>query len=90
MIFKPVTPKQIAHVRAVTALILSSFVAVPALAQQQPSSGEQALGAKLMQEIQGGLSCSTNLISAQADLAKAQARIKELEPKPETKSEEPK
>lgn len=66
-------------------IALSLFVATAAMAQQQPAASEQALGAKLMQEIQGGLNCSANLISVQADLAKAQARIKELEPKPEEK-----
>lgn len=46
---------------------------------QQQSPVEQAIGAKLMQEIQSGLNCSVSLITAQAELAKAQARIKELE-----------
>jgi hypothetical protein len=50
--------------------------------QHQQTPSEQALGAKLMQEIQGGLICNASLISVQAELAKAQARIKELEPKP--------
>lgn len=63
------------------ALLMTS----PAFAQQQPSAGEQALGAKLMQELQAGLICSTSLISVQTELAKAQARIKELEAKPEEK-----
>lgn len=57
---------------------------IPASAQQQ-SPNEQALSAKLIQEIQGSLNCSANLISVQADLAKVNARIKELEPKPEEK-----
>lgn len=63
-----------------------------AMAQQPPPSpNEQALGAKVMQEIQAGLTCSASLIEARAELgkanarfadeiAKAQARIKELEP----------
>jgi hypothetical protein len=55
-----------------------------AFAQQQQTPSEQALGVKLMQEIQGGLNCSANLIGVQVELAKAQARIKELEPKKET------
>ena len=59
--------------------------ASPCLAQQQQSPGEQALGAKLMQELQSGLNCNAQLISVQAELAKANARIKELEPKPEEK-----
>lgn len=64
---------------------LSLFAVTPALAQQQTPS-EQALGTKLMQEIQGGLNCSAGLIALQAELAKAQARIKEIE----TKAEAPK
>lgn len=64
---------------------LSLFAATSAMAQQS-TPGEQALGTKLMQEIQSGLNCSTSLITAQADLAKANARIKELETKrPEEK-----
>lgn len=36
-----------------------------------------------MQELQTGLNCSAELIGVKADLAKANARIKELEPKKE-------
>lgn len=57
---------------------LALLTATSALAQQQTPS-EQALGAKLMQEIQGGLNCSASLIGVQAELAKANAKIKELE-----------
>lgn len=74
---------------------LSLLVATSALAQQsdpgqgkleiKTTPGEQALGAKLMQEIQSGLNCSASLISVRAELEKAQARIKELEAKPEEK-----
>lgn len=64
----------------VVILALSLLIATSALAQQQTPS-EQALGTKLMQEIQGGLNCSASLITAQAELTKAQARIKELEAK---------
>jgi len=67
-------------------IFLALLIATPAFAQQahpQPPS-EQALGAKLMQEIQGGLICNASLISVQAELAKANARIKELEPKTES------
>lgn len=76
-------------VRHVGLIIIGGMVVgiTPATAQpqqQQQSPGEQALGAKLMQEIQGGLNCSANLITVQAELAKANARIKELEPKQET------
>lgn len=64
---------------------LAAFVALatPALAQQQPSPAEQALGSKLMQEVQAGLNCSADLIVLRAELARANERIKELAPKPE-------
>lgn len=64
--------------------LLGSLFSTPAFSQQQ-TPNEQALGVKLMQEIQGGLSCNANLITVQAELVKANARIKELEPKPEKK-----
>lgn len=70
----------------VVILALSLLIATSALAQQQTPS-EQALGTKLMQEIQGGLNCSASLITAQAELTKAQARIKELEAKAEKPKE---
>lgn len=63
--------------------ILLLFITTPVAAQQAaPSATEQAMATKLMQEIQGGLNCSASQISLQAELAKAQARIKELETKP--------
>lgn len=65
-------------------ITVAVLTATPTFAQQA-SPNEQALGAKLMIEIQSGLSCSANLIGAQAELAKAQARIKDLEAKPEEK-----
>ena len=46
---------------------------------QAPSPIEQALNAKLGSEIGLGLKCTADLIAAQLELAKAQARIKELE-----------
>jgi hypothetical protein len=68
----------------VTFLLGNLLLTTAASAQQhqQQTPSEQALGTKLLQEIQGGLMCNASLISAQAELAKAQARLKELEPKP--------
>jgi hypothetical protein len=63
--------------------VAAMLLATTAHAQQQSTPTEQALGAKLMQEIQGSLTCGANLIAAHADLAKANARIKEMEPKAE-------
>jgi hypothetical protein len=65
---------------------LITLLVSPAMAQQQASPSEQALGNKVLQEIQSGLQCSSSLISAQAELAKALARIKELESKPKEES----
>lgn len=70
--------------RTLLALI---FLATPAFAQQPPSVNERAISAKLMAEINAGLSCSASLISTQDELTKAQARIKELEDKYEPKKE---
>jgi hypothetical protein len=70
----------------VKALIIGlSLLATTAALAQQQTPNEQALGTKLMQEIQGGLNCSASLITLQAELAKAQARVKELEAKAEEK-----
>jgi opacity protein-like surface antigen len=70
--------------RFLTAALIACAVASSASAQQQQQQQqqtpfEQALSAKLLQEIQGGLTCSTQVIAAQAELAKAQTRIRELE-----------
>jgi hypothetical protein len=84
-------------------LLALVFLATPAFAQNAslPSPNERAIGAKLMAEINAGLTCSAALITAQDDvtrvqaqnksvqdeLVKAQARIKELEAKYEPKGE---
>ncbi len=60
-------------------IFLAALLATPATAQQQSPPSEQALGAKLMREVQDGLQCNVSLISVQAELAKAHARVKELE-----------
>jgi hypothetical protein len=62
-------------------IVVLTLLPAAAFAQQQGTPTEQAMSAKLLQEIQSGLTCSVNLITVQADLAKANARIKELEPK---------
>lgn len=48
-------------------------------AQQTPL--EQAIGTKLIQELQYGLACQAEMIALKTELVKAQARIKELEDK---------
>lgn len=70
-------------------LIAAIFLPVSALAQQQASTpSEQAMGTKLLQEIQIGLNCSADLILLRSELAKEQARIKELEAKDKPKAED--
>jgi hypothetical protein len=70
---------------------LAVLSAAPAFAQQPaPSSpNEQALGQKLLAEINSSIACSANLITINQTLTAAQARIKELEDKL-AKSEPPK
>lgn len=58
---------------------------LPSLAwAQQQTPNEQVLVAKLLQEIQSGINCGSEAITLRENLAKANARIKELEPKPDT------
>lgn len=75
--------KKLAAVKLGLLIALLLVLCARTFAQQGPTPGEQALGAKLMQEIQSGINCSAELIGAKIELAKAQARIKELEPKKE-------
>ncbi len=60
-------------------VLFLTLTPIHSFAQQSPT--EQALGNKLLQEIQTGITCSANLISTKAELIKAQERIKELENK---------
>lgn len=62
--------------------IAFALLATPCLAQQAPTPNEQALSNKLMQELQEGVSCNVQLITTKAELTKALARLRELEPKP--------
>ena len=60
------------------AVLVMLLVPTFAMAQQQSPPSEQALGQKLMQEIQAGISCSVNVINLQQELAKVQAELKAL------------
>lgn len=63
-------------------IIVLVLISTPSFAQQTTTSpNEQALGQKLLQEIQAGISCNSNAISLKIDLDKANAKIKELESK---------
>jgi hypothetical protein len=55
------------------------------LAQQPPSFTEQAMGQKIMQEINNGLACSAKLIEVQKQLEDMQAKFKDLESKDKKK-----
>ena len=70
-------------VTAVLAFSCSAF------AQQQPTPREQALLWKLGTEVESGVQCNTVLVQNQQQLARAQARIRELEAKYEPKPVEP-
>lgn len=53
----------------------------PAFAQQPPTPKEQALGARIMFEVNASVECNANLITLQRENEALQARIKALEPK---------
>jgi hypothetical protein len=65
--------------------IIAAVVVASTAVQAQQSPSEQALGNKLMAEINAALQCDAGLISARQELAKSAARIKELEDKYEPK-----
>ena len=69
---------------AIAALLISPAVA-QGMMPSPPQPMQEALGQKLFNEINAGLTCSANLLSVQKDLEAAKARIKELE----TKASEP-
>lgn len=69
------------HRTIATALFAITVLSPAQAQQQQPSPSEQALGAKLMKEINDGLQCSATVVSAQAEIQRLQAKLKELEPK---------
>jgi len=68
-------------------LILAALLlAAPAFAQQA-SPAEQALSERLLNEIQSNVQARAQLIEVQRKLTAAEARIKELEPKPTAAAE---
>lgn len=61
---------------------------VAALAQSAPTPKEQALGSRILFELNANVECNTNLITVREELARARAeleaatkRLKELEKK---------
>lgn len=71
------------------ACLALAALALPAAAQQSGSPYEQALAGKLIAELNAGLACNAGLFKANADLAAAQARIKELEAELEARPAKP-
>lgn len=69
-------------------LVAGLLLTSTAVCAQQSSPLEQALSVKLSAEINAGLQCSAAIVTMQQDLAKVQARIKELEEKHEPKKSE--
>lgn len=69
-------------------LFVIAFLAIGfgiAIAQPTQSPMEQALGLKLITEVNTTLQCTAAQLTMQAQLTAAQARIKELETKYESK-----
>lgn len=66
-------------------ILLAAFIATPAIAQQQPSPVEQALGQKLMQEISAGVQCTAQAITLKGEFDKSQEEVKRLTEKYEPK-----
>lgn len=62
-------------------IVASLLSAAPAWAQSTSSPVEQALGARLLREIQEGLTCSAEKIAMQAAIDKAAAEAKRLKDK---------
>ena len=57
------------------------FLLIPnfAFAQQQLSTKERVMGERILQELNENLSCKSEKITMEVEIAKLQARIKELE-----------
>ena len=63
--------------------------ASPALAQQ-PAPEMEAMGAKLMQEINAGIQCNANAVAGRREIERLTAEVKALKEKYEPKKEESK
>lgn len=59
-------------------IVLACFISVPAWAQQKPSPEMEALGNKLMVEINAGIQCNANGIAGRQALEAAQKEIEGL------------
>jgi hypothetical protein len=59
----------------------------PAAPQAAPEV--EAMGAKLMQEINASISCSAGMVSARREIERLQALVKELEAKPAVAADKP-
>ena len=69
--------------------VLSAGVA-QAQQAQQPTPHDQAMGQRLLNEINASIQCETKAIALQQELSTAQVRVKELETKYEPKPAEKK
>lgn len=70
-------------------LVVIILASTPVFAQPKPSPELEAVGAKLMQEINAGIQCNANAIVGRQELEKLQAELKALKAKyePEVKSD---
>ncbi len=62
-------------------IILAVFITTPAFAQQQAAPEVQALQAKLMQELNNSLQCTTQAITLQQQVTKITADLKAMKDK---------
>lgn len=73
------------------AVLLAAALPTSAFAQQRPGNPvppraerspiERAMTKRILDEVEAGVSCTRDVIALQDELAKAQARLKELEDK---------
>lgn len=69
-------------IKSLAASLFGFLYLMPALAQgQKPSPELEAVGAKLMQEINAGIQCNANGIVGRQELEKLQAELKALKAK---------
>lgn len=73
------------------AAIIAMICGVPAFGEEQPDARAQAMGNRLLSEINNGIACDTSLIQIKQMLAASQSEAKRLkdkyEPAPATETD---
>lgn len=70
-------------------IIASALLATPAFAQQQ-SPEMEALGAKLIQEINAGVQCNANAVAGRREIERLMSEVKALKAKYEPEKKDAK